>query len=226
MKIAMMMAAAGIATTAAAQTDLFAEDFEGADQFSTSVLQFSDGGGDFWFETGGAFSTGGFVEYFGADGNFFNGMDLDGEGAGLPLIQTFDTFNIGGFTGLEFSIDLAEDDSSDGSEDFDDIDFVAFEYSLDGGSFVEFARVGSIDVNVPFNSAPAFNGVEVTNEFATFSVDLAGVVGSTLAVRAVWNLNSGDEDLAIDNVTVTGIPAPASAALLGLGGLAAARRRR
>ena len=66
------------------------------------------------------------------------------------------------------------------------------------------------------------------NTFETFTFDLAGVSGSSMAVRAIWNLNSGDEDLAIDNVLVTGVPVPApgSAALFGLAGFAASRRRR
>ena len=52
------------------------------------------------------------------------------------------------------------------------------------------------------------------------------MTGNDLAIRAIWNLDSGDEDLAIDNLSVSGVPAPGAAALFGLAGLTAARRRR
>ena len=217
------LAAAGVAN--AGSTVLFSEGFEGPAQYTTSVPEFSDGIGDFW---GVNPMTGSFVEYFGADGNYFAGMDLDGEGASLPLVQTFNTFNIAGFSGLNLSIDLAEDQDG-ANEDYDDVDFVNFEYSVDGGTWTNIFSVLGIDNGSTFNQEPAINGLiggEITDTFATFNFDLSAVTGTTLALRVVWQLDAGDEDLAIDNVTVTGIPAPGAAALFGLAGLSAARRRR
>ena len=220
------LAAAGAAHAGAA-TSLFLEDFEGAAQYTTSVPEFSDGSGDFWGNSATT-PTGSFVEYFGADGNYFAGMDLDGEGASVPLFQTFDTFNIAGFTGLNLSIDLAEDqDGTD--EDWDDLDFVDFEYQVDGGAWTNVFSILGIDDGDAFNQEPAINGLaggEITDTFANFNFDLTGVTGTDLAIRVVWSLDSGDEDLAIDNLSVTGVPAPGAAALFGLAGLTAARRRR
>jgi hypothetical protein len=224
--IAALAAIAGVAQ--AGSTIAFNENFEGAAQYTTSVAEFSDGTGDFWGNTQNI-TFGSFVEYFGADGNYFAGMDLDGEGASVPLTQTFDTFSIAGLTDLTLSIDLAED--QDGSnEDWDDLDFVDFEYQVDGGAWQNLFSVLPIDdPGTTFNQEPAINGMagmEITDTFSTFSFDLTGVTGSDLAIRAIWSLDSGDEDLAIDNLVVSGIPSPGAAALFGLAGLSAARRRR
>ena len=224
MLIAVGMAA--FAGSAFAGTAAFLEDFEGAAQWTSATAEFSDGAGDFWGNSANV-TWGTFVEYFGADGNYFAGMDLDGEGASLPITQTFDTFSIANLTDLTVSVDLAED--QDGTnEDWDDLDSVAFEYRVNGGAWTSLFAVTDIEDGSEFNEEPGVNGVAVTDSFATFSFDLVGVSGSDMAIRVIWDLNSGDEDLAIDNLTVTGteIPAPGSAALLGLAGLTASRRRR
>ncbi len=56
----------------------------------------------------------------------------------------------------------------------------------------------------------------------------AGQSGSTLDIRVSWAGNpSGSEPQGIDNITINGVvPEPGSLALLGLGGLLIARRRR
>ena len=83
-----------------------------------------------------------------------------------------------------------------------------------------------------FNSAAFVNGVEVTDTFSTFGADMSALSGSTLAIRLVWQLNAGDEDLAIDNIRITGDVAvvPLPSAMLGglgmLGLMAGARLRR
>ena len=225
-----MLIAVGMAACAGAAfggtTTAFLEDFEGAAQWTSATTEFSDGAGDFWGNSANV-SWGTFVEYFGADGAYFAGMDLDGEGGSLPITQTFDTFSIADVTDLTVSVDLAED--QDGTnEDWDDIDFVAFEYRVDVGAWTSLFAVTDIENGNEFNEEPGVNGVPVTDTFTTFSFDLAGVSGSDMAIRAIWQLNAGDEDLAIDNLTVTGteIPAPGAAALFGLAGLTASRRRR
>lgn len=222
--VASLIVCAGVANAA----DLYYQDFSSQGVgYSTSVAEFSDGAGDFFTQTDGS-NFGSFVSYLGADGSYFAGMDLDGEGAGLPLILTTDTFDISGATNLQFAIDLAEDD--DGSnQDWDSSDFVSVEYSIDGGSWMSIFEVendGSI-----FNTAPLVNGVEVTETFSTFMADLSSLSGSTMAIRLVWNLNAGDEDLAIDNISLTGdlavVPLPPAAwAGLGMLGLMGAVRLR
>lgn len=221
---AAIAAAAGVAQAG----DLYLQDFEDGTGYTTSVAEFSDGSRDYFHRTDGSNMSSGVV-YNGADGFYFAGQDLDGEGAGLPLVLTTDTFSIDGASNLQFAIDLAEDD--DGSnEDWDAFDSVSVQYSLDGGSWMSIFDV--LNDGATFNSAAFVNGVEITDVFSTFSADLSGLSGSTLAVRLVWSLDSGDEDLAIDNIRITGdiavVPLP-SAMLGGLGMLglmAGARLRR
>ena len=56
-------------------------------------------------------------------------------------------------------------------------------------------------------------------------LNLTGYANVTLMVEL--ESNSGSESLYLDNIVFkTGIPTPGSLALLGLGGLAATRRRR
>ena len=224
--MAALAAAAGVAQAG----DLYLQTFDAQGVgYSTSVTEFSDGNGDFFTQTDGTSNIGSFVNYSGADGSFFAGMDLDGEGAGLPLELTTSTFNIDGASNLQFAIDLAEDD--DGSnQDWDDSDYVTVEYSIDGGLWT---TIFDIESGVTgFNNEPMVNGVAVTDAFSTFNADLSGLSGSTMAIRLVWNLNAGDEDLAIDNIRLTGdiavVPLP-TAALAGIGMLglmAGARMRR
>lgn len=108
--IALLFTCIMFAGTASADTLLF-EDFEDSNiTYTTSVPEFSDGAGDFFTRTNGS-NIGGFVNYGGFDGNYyFAGMDLNGEGAALPLTMTFSGIDISGYTNLSFSALVAEDD--------------------------------------------------------------------------------------------------------------------
>jgi len=227
MKTAASLVIAGSLISANASA-LVLEDFEdGSVSYTTSEAEFSDGAGDFWTRTDGS-TIGTFVEYGNVSGSsFFAGMDLDGEGATLPLVMNFNAIDISGYAGIGFSVLLAEDDDDD-DQDWDETDYVSFEAQVDGGGYSEFMRVVGQDFTSgggPFNGIAAVNGVEVTSSFAEFSSLIAGT-GSRLDLRITWQLNAGDEDLAIDDVSISNIPEPASAALLGLGTLLIARRRR
>tara|TARA_R110002072_G_scaffold42064_22_gene119123 strand:+ start:2478 stop:3176 length:699 start_codon:yes stop_codon:yes gene_type:complete len=213
---------AGTAAIASADT-LYLQDFEnGATGYSTSTPEFTDGGTDF-FGRSDNISFSGSVVYNGADGEYFAGMDLDGEGAGLPLHLTTNAIDISNTNNLQFAIDLAEDD--DGSnQDWDDSDYVRFEYNVDGNGWVEIFTALNTN-NIEFNTEPQINGTAITSTFSTFSADLSGLTGLSMQLRLVWQLDSGDEDLAVDNIMLSGdriavVPLP-SAAFAGLGLLGA-----
>ena len=226
-----LIAIAGLAASASAQISVngAVESFDSTANISASNGFFSDGSGDFFTIDG---NFGSFVEYNGGDGNFFAAMDIDGEGGPATQTLSFAQINITNFTNLQLTVDLAEDD--DGSnQDWDAPDFVSFEASIDGGGFFDILDIRNDGSR--FNSAAFidtnFNGIgdgtEITDTFQTFLADIAGT-GSTLDLRVVISLDSGDEDIAIDNVGVNGtlIPTPGAAAILGLSGLMATRRRR
>ena len=218
---------AGPAAIATADT-LYLQDFEtNGLNYTTSVTEFSDGNQDFWGNSGGI-SFNSSVVYNGADGEYFAGMDLDGEGATPPLYLTTSAIDISNTNNLQFAIDLAEDDASNGDEDWDESDFVHFEYNVDGAGWVNIFSVlweGPSSPGDESNELPQVNGTEITDTFATFSSALAGITGTSLQLRVAWDLNSGDEDLAIDNILLSGdriavVPLP-SAAFAGLGLLGA-----
>ncbi|WP_293119281.1 ExeM/NucH family extracellular endonuclease [Okeania sp. SIO1I7] len=194
-------------------TTLFVENFEtdgNGTRYTTSIPEFSDGAGDFFTRTDGN-NIGSFYEVLNPEGSFyFAAQDIDGEGAASQQTLTFSGIDISGFTNLNFSTLLAEDDDGS-SQDWDVPDFVLFEYQIDGGGFTNLLGIESVPDGDNFNAVPAQDtdfdgdgdGTEVTDTFASFSSAIAGT-GSTLDLRITFDLDAGDEDLAIDNIEITG----------------------
>jgi len=204
---------------------IFSEDFEGATQgpgqgtlgafgfIGGTTQSFTDGAGDFLTVTDGAGEFGSFVQYTGASGQFLAGMDLNGEGATLPIVIEAGGIDISGFTDLGLSLSAAEDDDGT-NQDWDIADFVHVSVRIDGGAFVDVLNFESIPDGDAFNAVPALDagfdgdgdvGRELTDAFATFSSAIAGS-GSTLDLRITLNLDSGDEDIALDDFLLTGTP--------------------
>ena len=195
-----VIALAGAASVAAAQSTVYFSDFE------------ADGGG--WTASGvtgdwergtpiGASGPSGGPEPIGGfSGDFVWGTVIGGghsPGGDENLSQTFD------FTGLtDITFSFYEYIES-GSSAFDQAKvFVngTEEYFSDGSSGLDWRQV-SLDLN----AYAGLSSVDITFNFTS----------TTVVERAGWY---------IDDVEITAVPAPASLALLGLGGLAAARRRR
>jgi len=224
---------AGLATTTNA-AEIWSLDFETPGGYTTSVAEFSDGSNDFFTRTDGSDVSGSY-EVANLQGSFFFGaQDIDGEGAEPPLELNVTGIDIAGLTDLGFAGLFAEDD--DGSnEDWDTSDFVHVQYQIDGGGFQDMLNFESIPDGDAFNAVPAQDtdfdgdgnvGSELTDTFSEFTADIAGT-GSTLDLKVVFDLDSGDEDIALDNLSVTGVPEPGSLAmgLIGFSALALRRRR-
>jgi len=193
-------------------TILFEESFEtdgNGSRYETSVAESSDGFGDFITRSDGS-NIGSFVSYLEpADDFFFAVMDADS----APIVSqsptlTFSDIDISGQSDLFFSIDVAEDQSSDGSEDWDGDSALIIEYSIDGGTF---QNLLAFEAEGGTNTEPAqdtnFDGIgdgaNLTDTFQTFSAAIAGT-GSSLDIRVTFaNLTSGDEDVAIDNLVLS-----------------------
>lgn len=214
---------------------LLNETFDDATGFTTSSGFFSDGAGDYLGLTGGTddFGTGatpsGLKGYTSFTGSYLTGQDLDGEGAGLPIVITWTGISITGETGLSFSGDFAEFFDTPG--DIDNSDFLTVEYQIDGGGFqnlIDFRNDGS-GFNTNFQQDTDFNGTgdgtTLTGAAQNFTASISGT-GSALDLRMSVSVDSGDEDFAVDNFAVSSIPEPSSALLGGLGVLALLRRRR
>jgi predicted extracellular nuclease len=190
---------------------IFFESFEtdgNGTRYITSTPEFSDGFGDFFTRTDGS-NIGSFYQVTGSDGNFFfAAQDIDGEGATSQQTLLFSSIDISGFSSLNFSALFAEDD--DGSnQDWDLPDFVRVEYQIDGGGFQNLLAIEN-DGDT-FNSAPFIDtdfdgigdGTEITSTFTEFGSAIVGT-GLSLDLRFTFDLNAGDEDIAIDNIQITG----------------------
>ncbi len=193
--------------------DIFVESFEtdgNGTRYTTSVAEFTDGSGDFFTRTDGS-NIDGSYEVTAADGGFyFAAMDTNGETGGADVVTvTWNTLDIAGFSNLNFSSLFAEDDSSDGDEDWDADALVFFEYSIDGAAFnkvIQFASGGETNTEPGLDTDfdEVRDGNALTNTFTEFS-SVIPETGSNLDLRlTIENLEAGDEDIAIDNIKITG----------------------
>ncbi len=191
-----------------AQTAFWTLDFESAGGYTTSVAEFTDGSGDFFIRTDGS-DFGAYVEYSNIQGSYyFAGMDLDGEGAILPLELNIDDIDISGRSDLYFGIFLAEDDDGT-NQDWDDVDYVKIQYDIDNsGSFTDLIWIMATGTGTNFEPSidADFDGTGdgesfITNTFTQFITEIAGT-GSTLDIKIIFSLDAGDEDIALDNIQI------------------------
>ena len=190
-------------------TESFETDGNGA-RYTTSIPELTDGSGDFYTRTDGTNITGTY-NVTGADGGFYFAlMDTDGDAGGAAIItMTFAAIDITGYENLSFSGLFAEDDATDGLEDWDANVSLQIEYSIDGGAFQDLL---SFESTGGTNTGPAqdtdFDGVgdgtALTSAFSLFSAGIIGT-GASLVLRVTArNFTAGDEDIAFDNFQVDG----------------------
>ena len=197
--------------------DIFTEPFDDSSQFTLSAPFFSDGGGDYFGLTDG--TTGDFGigampsalrPYSGFDGYFMAGMDLDAEGAELPIIVDWTGIDITGQTDLAFSGDFAETFELPG--DIDAADYIRVQYQIDGGGYQELLWFSGADFsstsgpyNGIFREDTDFDGVgdgtALGDAAQTFEKPIAGS-GTTLDLRLMVLVEAGDEDFGVDNFTI------------------------
>lgn len=204
----------------------FSEGFDDQTGFTVNSVFFSDGGGDYLGLTGGAsddFGTGTtpseLKAYSGFEGGYLTGMDLDGEGATMPVILDWMGIDISGMSSPEFSGDFAEFFDSPG--DIDEPDYIRVQYQVDAGGYVDLLWFSAADFSStsgPYNGVlredTDFDGIgegtALGDAAQTFTKVITGT-GSSLDLRLSVSVDSGDEDFAVDNFTVTegsGGPAP------------------
>jgi predicted extracellular nuclease len=200
-------------TSMASEVVVLDEGFEtdgNGTRYTTSVPEFSDGAGDFFTRTDGS-NIGGFYEVTGQGGDFwFAAQDIDGEGAASQQVVEFTGLDIAGLSDLSFSAKVAEDDDGT-NQDWDLSDFVKVEYRIDGGDFRTLLAIESVPDGDNFNAVPAVdtdldgNGdaPEITSAFQTLTAAIAET-GSVLDLRITFDLDSGDEDLSIDDIRIVG----------------------
>jgi len=203
---------------AARAATAFVETFEDTSGFTTSVPPFADTFGDYFGISdgmggggfGGAAAPAGLKNYTGFSSSFLTGMDLDGEGASLPIELNWTGIDITGLSNLEFSGEFAE--FFDAPGDIDAADFIRISYQIDGGGYQNLLWFSGADFTSsggPFNGFfrqdtdfdGAGDGTLLGDIAAQFTAAIAGT-GSVLDLRMEVSLNSGDEDFAVDNFMI------------------------
>lgn len=190
--------------------------------FDLPFAMADDSNGSFPGDTAGIIDANDNGRFFGIVDSV-NGSNAPGNGTASW------SFDITGATGLSVNLDFAAMGDFESSNDL-----ASFTWSIDGsapaalftGSVDEagdqnYTLAGGAVVNLfdPF----LINGTTLNNNFQTLSTAIAGS-GSTLTIAFDGQFDGGSEAFAFRNLEV--VPTPGTAALLGLGGLAAVRRRR
>lgn len=172
---------------------------------------------------------------------FYGAQDTDSANSGdIQLITlNFSGIDISNATNLNLSWYVAEDDATDGNEDWDITTSFRIDAQIDGGGYFTMFAIESADAAI-VNTAPKvdtdLNGVgdgsEINDVFTQFSTGLLST-GSALDIRiTIQDLDTGDEDIAFDSLLLTGdlppVPLPAAAWLFasGLLGLIGVARRK
>ncbi|MAP54771.1 HYR domain-containing protein [Altibacter sp.] len=192
------------------------ETFDDATGFTTSSGFFSDGTGDYFglavADDWGAGTTPTQLKaYTGFTGAFLTGMDLDGEGATLPIVIDWTGLDITGLGSLTFNGEFAEFFDTPG--DIDPNDFIIVQYQIDGGGYQNLIAFEGADfstsVNGIFREDTNFDGegdgAALGDAAANFMKMIPGA-GTTLDLRMTVSVDSGDEDFAVDNFVITGTP--------------------
>lgn len=206
-KLYFLLIALTITSFSFGQTTVFQESFETGNSGTASVTC-NDGFYDFFTRTNGSDLGNGNYIATGGDGTFyFAAQDIDATECGASATETltFSGINITSYTNLTLALLAAEDDASDGNQDWDSTDNVLIEAQIDGGGY---STVIAFESTGASNSVPALDtnfdgegdGTQLTSSFQEFTASLG--TGGTLDLRITFTLNSGDEDIAIDNIRV------------------------
>lgn len=135
----------------------------------------------------------------------------DGDGR---LSAVFETVDVTGFTNVQVSLNYWANSTTWEADD----------------SIIFLLSDGTTNAVTSFTGV-AIDGIESADDGTdnwqslTFDYDTEGFTGNLLTLTVAIDNDSGSENFFIDNVAFTGVPEPASLALLGLGGLTLLRRR-
>ncbi len=189
----------------------------GGTRYTTSVDEYLEGGDDFFTRIDEANNLPSGLSSSqninAQEGNFYFGaVDLDSEGGSDEQSITFaSSIDISGLSSIDLAILIGEDDDNT-NEDWDGGDRFDVQFNIDssGWSNVLSVRASSFSSN---NHEPAIDtsngvnglgdGVRITDTFQEFTKNIP-VNGSTLQVRLFFKFQVDHEDIALDNLRLTG----------------------
>ncbi len=206
-----------VTTLSYGQTTLFQESFETGNS-ATASETCNDNWYDFFTVTDGT-DIGENYEVSGQDGTFFFAVqDTDGDPCTLAdETLEFTGIDISNYNNLNLALLVAEDDSSDGEEDWDDDTSMSIQINIDGAGYQTILAFEATELR-PDGSASTSNkepkqdtnldgtgdGTALSPTFQEFTASIAGT-GSTADIKIIFTkLNAGDEDISIDNIRLTG----------------------
>ena len=187
---------------------IFEEDFEtdgNGSRYAVSQVC-NDNDSDYFTRTDGT-DIGSDNNYIAPNNAFFwAAQDTNDPPCGLS-VETIEWtgIDISGQSNLSFSGMFAEDDSSDGAEDWDSTSLVFVEVNIDGAGYVKILQFAP-DQTATYNMEPLLDsdldgigdGPSLTPTFTAFSANIAGT-GTSMSLRiTIDRLNDGDEDIAFD----------------------------
>ena len=199
-------------------TTLLTETFSTTTQFTGEQWFWSDGSTDYYGiapSNYGSQSSATENTFSGYNGDYLTGEDMDGHGSEANLPSGFSlpaeliwSVDVSGYTSLEFSglFGAAFSNKHDGS------DYLKISASLDGGSYAEILAFESTvtgsngALSQDTDSDGIGDGTQLSSTLQTFTASISGT-GTTLLLKLEASFNSGDEDFAADDFSVTGTAA-------------------
>lgn len=185
--------------------------FEAAGGYTTSISECTDSGGDYFIRTDGTNIGASFNSVQGT--YYFAAQDIDAAGcpaaSGANATLLLNDINIAGYTNLELRVHIAEDDDG-ANQDWDTSDFMHIDYDIDNAT--TYSNLLWVESSGATNTVPSIDtdydglgdGSIITDTFTQFINSIAGT-GNLLDIRVTFDLDSGDEDIAIDNIEIWGV---------------------
>jgi len=193
-----------ISASLAGFSQFWTEDFSTPSYDVVLGAEGSDGNSDYFMTTDGSDIN---KSYTGVNGDFFAGQDIDDggwTGSESPSQLEWSGIDISGQTNIEFTGQFGEVLDDDG--DIDNTDSLLVQYRIDGGDWqnlIAFRNDGST-YNTTFLEDTDFDGIgdgtSITSDNGTmvsFTKNISET-GSTIDLLFTAQVNSGDEDFAID----------------------------
>ena len=199
-----------IVTFAKGQTVLQTVDFENTTGYTLTGAQTSTTGND-WWERALLSEVAPDNPLSGYQGSyFFYAEDTDNERTiDDPVYCTLNSVTTTGYSNLTIKLLVAGNNST--NSNYEQEEYLKIQYAFDGGSFVTLSQFIASAPNVTFMSEDAdadgiTDGVGLSPAFAEFTYSIPNV-GSSLQVRIMANIDQGREEVAFDNIRISGTSA-------------------
>ena len=147
--------------------------------------------------------------YAGLTDSFMVAQDMDADDLPLPVTMSWAGLDITNLTNLEVSLHVAEGIAGDGLDDIDAADFLRIEAVIDGGPAITVLELrGDKTTNGVLREDSNLDGIGdggvAVGPSALPFTKLIGATGVALDLRVTMSFDAHDEDVAIDDLLVTG----------------------